>query len=892
MEEKDIAFFISGDEEKLLADAKREFEKNVKFFIQINDVAFQKVWFLLAYSPTGAKKFYTLLYIANYVLNNDTYKVNDRELLLNAKNFANERVAPKITALKKLLKKYEKVITETRTEQVVEERPRKAEKLLPHKYAESLKAKLLAEYNDDEPMKQYINASIHKRGGAGTSVEHNIQNLLAGFFNKICKIRITYDKQNNQISAVLVGKRLNKYSKSIVPLVRLDKKESDVIITVDDSVVDAEVDSVVEAKDNLKLGFDLDFIKGNKNTINLDTFYKYTGYFVAAPFGVAGFASAVPFIGAYLLGQTVNKNVIKPNLKKTLLMKNLVYKPSIKNCMRLLIPVVINEYKLEKDTVSSDRPLRFDIQPPVSAIKTLAKEYRKSKIVSTIQKIKEGQSSDIKPSLKNFLTILKPINKTQKEVMLHSNYSIDRRVDELLTQPAPTLRDVNNHLGVIQGDPKIYTATTTLNHKPVILKGGGKKGYTNIIEIDEKISDTPIPKEKIVYCSDAARKAYVSKLLDNNTLPYSKTKEVFVKWDIPADSTVLVIGDIHGDYNALESVLDRWIDKKYLIKETSSTDKNPVYLLGNKVFVISTGDLIDYGKHSLNVLCAMLRLREDNKDKVMLLCGNHETNINPLEKISGKDDFDNEIKAFMTSSGNLSNRDRIIEIFSKQISLIGPDMLALHFGGELEGTYFMHGMYPFAEIDGTYYDYYDTKNTDTVTTFLNVHAIGGTQKASSVSDLIQRNDLSGVPESEPTNRGIKGVVQVGSDHLIDVMNKYRIKGFIRGHQDNCGAQNYPYDVHCENTINIKYAKTKDDKNYSKMCRQTSTSDSVWCSSKQIEYAYQKLSESESKSKSKSNQINARIITLSMAHEKHADKQYSPPMGGYIKLTATSSSFSA
>jgi hypothetical protein len=871
MEDQDIAFFISGDEETLLDDAKNEFiqtAENVKFFIEINDVAFQKVWFLLAYSPKGAKKFYKLLYIANYVLTTQEYNLNSESLLLDAANFANERVAPKITALKKLLKNYEKLIAETRTEPVVEERPRETEKKTPHKYAKLLRDKLLAEYKDDEPMKQYIKASIRSKRGGGI-VEHNIQNLLAGFFNRICKIRINYDQQNNQISAYLVDERLNKYSKSIVPLVRLDKNESD-YIKVDDSDVDAKD---ILPEDTLGIGFDIDFIRGQKNSILLSAFYKYTGYFVVAPFGVAGVSTAVPFIVSYFLGQKFYKNVIKPNLKKTLLMNNLKYNPSIKNCMRLLIPVVINKHELETDTTST-LILRFDIQPPVSAIKMLEKEYQKSQIVSMIQNNKESQSSGIKPSLKNFLTILKPINKTQKEVMLHSNYSIDRRVDELLTQSDQGMIG-NSAEKIHPGDDGVvasFVAKTTYDHIPRIIKPGGNNSspkYANIIVIDENTSTTPL--EKIYYCSDTATTEFLSNSFTEKILSYSENKQRFVKWKIPHQSIVLIIGDIHGDINALESVLNRWIEKALLFRDTSSSETNPKYILSNNVFVISTGDLIDYGSKSLNVLCAMLRLRNDNKDKVMLLCGNHETS----DTISGKNEFSKELSIF----DELDNFVKITEIINKNISNIGPDMLALHFGDEIEGTYFMHGMYPFAEINDKYYDYYDTENTDTVTDFLNVPA-ANKQKALSVSDLIQWNDLSGVSKSFPSKRNIKGVVNVGSDHLIIVMNKYKIKGIIRGHQDNCGAQNYPYDETCKHTINIVYETARANK-YNKKCRASGTTDKDWCSSKQIEYAYANLQPLNPK-------INARIITLSMAHEKHAKiegPRYTPPMGGYIKLTA-------
>ena len=289
--------------------------------------------------------------------------------------------------------------------------------------------------------------------------------------------------------------------------------------------------------------------------------------------------------------------------------------------------------------------------------------------------------------------------------------------------------------------------------------------------------------------------------------------------------------------------------------------------------------MIDYGTHSVNVLCAMLRLREDNKDKVMLLCGNHETD---QEGMSGKNIYKDDLLNVKTIF-TLDKSNVIDEIFSKNISLIGPDMLALHFENEEEGTYFMHGMYPFVQINGMYYDYYDTNTTDTVNRFLETR---GGKNASFVSELIQWNDLSGNPASKASERGIDGIVSVGSNDLISVMNKYKIKGFIRGHQDNCGAQYYPYHEDCHNTINIHHETDFFNKRQNKLCRQSSALHDNWCTQKKpIRYNWEILTDAN-----KTN-IKNRIITLSMAHEKHTDPRYktrnskTPPMGGYIKLTA-------
>lgn len=176
-----------------------------------------------------------------------------------------------------------------------------------------------------------------------------------------------------------------------------------------------------------------------------------------------------------------------------------------------------------------------------------------------------------------------------------------------------------------------------------------------------------------------------------------------------------------------------------------------------------------------------------------------------------------------------------------------------------KGTYLMHGMYP-VQYKNLNFSYWPAdKEID----------------STMLQDLIQWNDLS-TDSTTLDNyrvRGAEGSCAIGSDKLIEIMNRYGIKGFIRGHQDYCGAQLYPLTDpnNCSNTINI----ITNGKN--RKCKNTSFfSRSGWCKTNNLTYKWEKV------------QLNGtlappRVITISMANQKTG----TAPLGGYIELTVES-----
>lgn len=79
---------------------------------------------------------------------------------------------------------------------------------------------------------------------------------------------------------------------------------------------------------------------------------------------------------------------------------------------------------------------------------------------------------------------------------------------------------------------------------------------------------------------------------------------------------VIGIGDLHGHYPALESLLVQ-LDKKYRIFQSKGK-------LRENVVLVSTGDYIDRGKDSLKIIEILMQLQQENPLNVHELIGNHE----------------------------------------------------------------------------------------------------------------------------------------------------------------------------------------------------------------------------------------------------------------------------
>lgn len=84
---------------------------------------------------------------------------------------------------------------------------------------------------------------------------------------------------------------------------------------------------------------------------------------------------------------------------------------------------------------------------------------------------------------------------------------------------------------------------------------------------------------------------------------------------LPAEASVVLLGDLHGDIHSLLALLVRMQEKAWL---------NEFTLVGPHRHLIFLGDYTDRGKYGLEVLYTLLRLKVANPDRVHLVRGNHE----------------------------------------------------------------------------------------------------------------------------------------------------------------------------------------------------------------------------------------------------------------------------
>ena len=82
---------------------------------------------------------------------------------------------------------------------------------------------------------------------------------------------------------------------------------------------------------------------------------------------------------------------------------------------------------------------------------------------------------------------------------------------------------------------------------------------------------------------------------------------------LPADGTLYVVGDLHGDAHTV-SLLDAYF-RRQLYRDAAR--EHPVY-------IVFMGDYVNNGLRSIETLLLILELRQDYAENVFLLSGNHE----------------------------------------------------------------------------------------------------------------------------------------------------------------------------------------------------------------------------------------------------------------------------
>lgn len=101
---------------------------------------------------------------------------------------------------------------------------------------------------------------------------------------------------------------------------------------------------------------------------------------------------------------------------------------------------------------------------------------------------------------------------------------------------------------------------------------------------------------------------------------------------IPNDSTVAVLGDMHGDIYSLNKYIETLTNQGFLDKN------NPFKIIKKNFYFLFLGDYVDRGWYGSEVIYTILRLKNQNPDQVFMVRGNHEDN-----KLNKRYGFANEL---------------------------------------------------------------------------------------------------------------------------------------------------------------------------------------------------------------------------------------------------------
>ena len=178
--------------------------------------------------------------------------------------------------------------------------------------------------------------------------------------------------------------------------------------------------------------------------------------------------------------------------------------------------------------------------------------------------------------------------------------------------------------------------------------------------------------DSVNYALKAAREANYQLLLET----LSESLELFSKdqsylssyykrqWgyvELTRRSKILVIGDIHGDLNTLSKILEG--EGKRVLEEDG--------------YIVFLGDYVDRGPNQAEVLAAVLRLKLAERDRVILLRGNHEP---PPHLIPSPHDFPYVLKSLYGEEGRRLY-ETSMEIFQR----------LPHIASTPNGIVFIHG---------------------------------------------------------------------------------------------------------------------------------------------------------------------------------------------------------
>ncbi len=87
---------------------------------------------------------------------------------------------------------------------------------------------------------------------------------------------------------------------------------------------------------------------------------------------------------------------------------------------------------------------------------------------------------------------------------------------------------------------------------------------------------------------------------------------------VPTDAVIAIHGDFHGDIRALNRFIETFTSRGFL------DEKNPFKIKAKNFYILFLGDYVDRGWYGAEVIYTILRLKNENPDRVFMTRGNHE----------------------------------------------------------------------------------------------------------------------------------------------------------------------------------------------------------------------------------------------------------------------------
>src|SRR5919112_229382 len=214
----------------------------------------------------------------------------------------------------------------------------------------------------------------------------------------------------------------------------------------------------------------------------------------------------------------------------------------------------------------------------------------------------------------------------------------------------------------------------------------------------------------------------------------------YINFEIP--NNLVVVGDIHGDFFALEKIMKR-IDFSTYLKDESN-------------LLIFLGDYIDRGKYSFEVLLFLCTLKSLYPNNVVMLMGNHEAyNFFPFSSY----DFYFKLEDKFGSLSNILYDSHILPFFQSLFLLCEIEKFSI----------LVHGGLPVIE-DSTFFNNYK-------------FSLANVLNNRSLLEQILWNDPRDLPSGLHWTFSNRGVGKYFGMVITDIwLSNTRCKFILRGHE--------------------------------------------------------------------------------------------------------------